>query len=75
MNPSAYIWRDAHDREQFYIGIKMRDGKFAVLCDITADSIFDLFGKDARDVIRDTVGTTPTRCFLDMKVPETTPAR
>jgi hypothetical protein len=71
MGPSICIWRDAHDMEQFYVGIKSRiDGKFVVLAYLTGDVIHDLFGKEAETACRDSVEGTPVQIFLTLKVPD-----
>ena len=48
-----YIWRDRHDKDTFIIGVKMDNGRFYSWAALYVDAIYDLFGQEASDFVKE----------------------
>lgn len=68
----AFIWRDAHDGDQFYIGVRWEHGakKFCrVWASVFVDGMADLFDMNENEL--KVIGTTPVPIKLEMVLPTT----
>jgi hypothetical protein len=65
---NVYLWRDKYDANQFWVGVKNRNGTsysgwFACFC----DSFSDCFGRDAWEAVKDIVpGSEPVQVRLTL---------
>lgn len=52
MKSEFYIWRDTLDGNWFMLGVRLSNGQFAAECSIFIDAIFDLFGRQFHESIK-----------------------
>ena len=66
----VYIWRDKHDPNQFWIGIKNSVGKtYAGWIPIFCDAFSECFGMEAWNEVKDLVpGDDPIRVELALRI-------
>ena len=67
----ALIWRDAHDKDMFHLGVEWRLGgmlQHLHCATLTRDALDDLFGVDS-EVIEARLNTEPLPIKLEMIFP------
>jgi len=70
MKGDHYIWRDAVDQYQFWIGVEGGNGKISGWAPIFEDGLFDMFGPDFAGKAKDLKPSTPTRLKLRVSIAE-----
>lgn len=64
----AYIWRDKHDHNQYWIGVKNANGSYAAWFACFTDGFDDIFGDDiAKHIKALTPGDNPWRIHMSLK--------
>jgi len=53
MNKNLIVWRDSQDQSTYHFGVKDIYGKAYIWFSLIEDGIYDMFGKEVCDKMRD----------------------
>lgn len=67
--PDVYLWRDAVDKNQFWIGIKLGESSYCAWLPVFCDAITECFGKEAYAMARELKPSLPVRIKLELAFP------
>lgn len=64
MNAEFYIWKDAIDSNWFILGVKLSNGTYAAESSLFTDAIYDLFGREFHEAIKNVKPGMPVQVEL-----------